>query len=72
MLRIVVKDGKAVEAKPVVTGFHVSNAVIVRGDYLYVSETQIDAKAKPAVSGVMRFKLSELEGPSRSPCRPTS
>jgi YD repeat-containing protein len=62
VLRIIVKDGKAVDVKPVVVGFHVSNAVVVRGDYLYVSETQIDKDAKPATSGVMRFKLGELDG----------
>ena len=61
VLKISVKDGKPVELKPVVTGFHVSNAVICRGGYLYVSETQIDAKSKPATSGVFRFKLDELE-----------
>jgi sugar lactone lactonase YvrE len=62
VLRIVMKDGKPTEIKPVVTGFHVSNAVICRDGHLYVSETQIDAKAKPATSGVFRFKLDELEG----------
>jgi len=67
VVRIVVKDGKPVEAVPVITGFHVSNAVVIRDGNLYVSETVIDAKAKPAVSGVMRFKLDELT--ARSPWR---
>ncbi len=62
VVRIVMKDGKPVEAKPVVTGFHVSNAVVVRDGFLYVSETQIDTKAKPSISGIMRFTLKELEG----------
>jgi sugar lactone lactonase YvrE len=62
VLKIVIKDGKPVEVKPVITGFHVSNAVICRDGCLYVSETQIDTKAKPATSGVFRFKLDELEG----------
>ncbi len=62
VLRIVMKDGKPAEIKPVITGFHVSNAVICRDGCLYVSETQIDKDAKPATSGVFRFKLDELEG----------
>ncbi len=62
VLRIVMKDGKPAGIKPVITGFHVSNAVICRDGCLYVSETQIDAEAKPATSGVFRFKLDELEG----------
>lgn len=62
VLRIVMKDGQPVDIKPVVTGTHVSNAVICHGDYLYVSDTQIDKTAKPAISGVLRFKLDELEG----------
>lgn len=59
VMRIAMKDGKPGEIVSVASGFNVSNAVIVRGDYLYVSETQIDAKAKPATSGVFRFKLGE-------------
>lgn len=62
VLRVVVKDGRAVDLVPVITGFHVSNAVIVRDGYLYVSETQIDTKSVPATSGVFRFKLDELNG----------
>ncbi len=60
VVRIVMKDGRPQKIVPVVTGFHVSNAVIVRDGYLYVSETQIDTEAKPATSGVFRFKLDEL------------
>jgi sugar lactone lactonase YvrE len=60
VLKIVMKDGKPVDLVPAVTGFHVSNAVICRDGYLYVSETQIDTKSTPATSGVFRFKLDEL------------
>lgn len=62
VLRIVVKDGKAVDVKPVVTGLHVANAVICHGGYLWVSDTQIDKTVKPGISGVVRFKLDELAG----------
>lgn len=61
VVRVVMKGGKPQEVVPVVTGFAVSNAVIVRDGYLYVSETQLDSKAKPALSGVFRFKLEELD-----------
>jgi sugar lactone lactonase YvrE len=61
VLRIAMQDGKPGEVTPVITGFHVSNAVIVRDGYLYVSETQIDTESKPATSGVFRFKLDDLE-----------
>jgi len=62
VLRISMKEGKPTGLKPVITGFHVSNAVICRGDSLYVSETQIDTSKSPATSGIMRFALSELDG----------
>jgi len=62
VLRIVMKDGQPVDIKPVVVGTHVSNAVICHGGYLYVSDTMIDKTVKPAISGVLRFKLDELDG----------
>jgi sugar lactone lactonase YvrE len=61
VLRITVVDGRPTVIEPVVTGFHVSNAVVYRDGHLYVSETQIDAKATPATSGVSRFALAEFE-----------
>jgi sugar lactone lactonase YvrE len=61
VMRIVMRDGQPRRIVPVVTGFTVSNAVIVRDGHLYVSETQIDPEAKPATSGVFRFALEELE-----------
>ncbi len=59
VVRIAIKDGRPTEVVSVATGLNVSNAVIVRDGHLYVSETQIDAKAKPSTSGVFRFKLGE-------------
>jgi sugar lactone lactonase YvrE len=61
VMRIMMKDGQPQEIMPAITGFHVSNAVICRDGYLYVSETQIDTEAKPATSGVFRFPLEDLE-----------
>ncbi len=72
LLRINIKDGKAVSCDVVVEGFIVSNAVIWHGDTVYVSETQlvVPAKAeegKPTpklISGVYAIKLSEWkDGP---------
>lgn len=60
VLRIAIENGQPVRIEPVVTGFHVSNAVIYRNGHLYVSETQIDTSAQPATSGVFRFSLDEL------------
>ncbi len=59
VMRIAMQDGKPTDLVTVASGFNVSNAVIVRDGYLYVSETQIDTAAKPAISGVFRFKLGE-------------
>ncbi len=60
LLRVVMKNGKAVRTEAVVTGFVMSNAVACHGDSVYVTETKIDPDAYPLPSGVYRFKLSEL------------
>lgn len=59
LVRIAIKKGKPVGVVPVVTGFNVSNAVAIRGDYVYVSETILEPNSQPLVSGVFRFKLGE-------------
>jgi len=59
VVRIVMKEGKPVDMIVVASGFTVSNAVEVRGDWLYVTETQIDTEAKPATSGILRFRIGE-------------
>jgi sugar lactone lactonase YvrE len=61
VLRIVMKDGQPERLEPAITGFHVSNAVICRDGYLFVSETQIDTESRPATSGVYRFPLETLD-----------
>ncbi len=62
LLRVVMKDGKAVKCEAVVTGFIMSNAVACYGDSVYVTETKIDPAVYPLQSGVYRFKYSELKG----------
>jgi len=61
LVRVVMKDGKAEKVEPLVTGFVMSNAVSCHGDSIYVTETKLDPKASPLLSGVYRFKLSELK-----------
>ena len=61
LLRVVMKDGKAVRVEAVVTGFVMSNGVAAKGDSIYVCETQLDLSQSPMPSGVYRFELSELD-----------
>ena len=62
LLRVVMKDGKAVKVEPVVIGFQMSNAVSCHKGYVYVTETMIDAGSWPLTSGVFRFKIAEFQG----------
>jgi sugar lactone lactonase YvrE len=61
VLRMTIKDGKAVKTATVVEGMQMANGIAVNGDYLYVNETDIDAEAKPMISGVYRFKIADLD-----------
>ena len=62
LLRIVMKDGKAVGCDVLVRGFIQSNAVSCYGDSVYVTETSLDLEADPMPSGVYRFRYSEFKG----------
>jgi len=62
LLRVIMKDGRAVETEVLVTGFLQSNAVSCHGDSVYVTETSLDLEADPMPSGVYHFKLSEFNG----------
>lgn len=57
VMRIVIKDGKPQEAVTVVSGMNVANAVAIKGDYVYVSETILVPDSKPLISGIFRFKI---------------
>ncbi len=64
LCRIVVENGKPVRSEVVVDGFFMSNAVACRKDCVYVTETNLgiaSEKNEPHLSGVYRFKLSELD-----------
>ncbi len=62
LLRVIMKDGQAVETEVLVTGFLQSNAVSCHGDSVYVTETSLDLEADPMPSGVYRFELAEFTG----------
>ncbi len=62
LLRVLMKNGKAVKCEAVVVGFIMSNAVSCHGDSVFVTETKLDPSAYPLRSGVYRFELAELQG----------
>ncbi len=64
LLRVRMEEGQPVGCDVAVDGFKLSNAVIWRGNYVYVSDTHFDLEDKPGMSGVYRFSLDEMnQGP---------
>lgn len=59
LLRVKVQDGKAVGCEVVVEGFKLANAVMFKGDAVYVSDTFFDLPDK-ALSGIYRIRLEEM------------
>jgi len=59
VMRIVMKDGQPQEAVTAVSGMNVANAVAIKGDYVYVSETILVPESKPLISGIFRFKIGD-------------
>ncbi|MCP4374920.1 MAG: hypothetical protein GY794_01870 [bacterium] len=64
LLKVTIKNGKAVKCESVVEGFNFSNAVACNGKSVFVTETSLGIKDDSGVhhSGVYRFDLSELNG----------
>jgi len=60
LIRINIKDGKAISSDVVVDGFKLSNAVIWKGTKIYVSDTFFDTPGKPGMSGIYQFSLAEM------------
>lgn len=60
IIRVNIKDGKPVSTDIVVVGTKLSNAVIWKDNYLYLSDTFFDVPDKPGMSGIWRFSLEEL------------
>ncbi len=69
LVRVVVKDGKAVDLVEVVDGFNVSNAVAIHDGHVYVTETILEPDSKPLISGVFRFKLGEEKVKLKTPLK---
>jgi DNA-binding beta-propeller fold protein YncE len=60
LIRIRIENGKPVGADVAVDGFKLSNAVMWKGNSVYVSDTYFDLPDKPGTSGIYRFTLKEL------------
>ena len=62
VLRVNIKaDGTAGKVDVVVEGTKLSNAVICRGNFVYVSDTFFDVPGKKGISGIWRFSMDELK-----------
>ena len=59
LLKVIVKDGKAVECMVAADGLKLANAVRWKGNNCYVSDTFFDVPGKD-YSGIWRFSLEEM------------
>lgn len=62
LMRIRMQNGKPTVAEPVVEGLRLANAVLWKGNTIYVTDSQWDTPEKPRESAILRFSLSELTG----------
>lgn len=60
VLRVVMKGGKAVKTEVAADGFKLSNAVMFRGNEMFVSDTFFDRADKPGMSGVYRIRMEDM------------
>jgi sugar lactone lactonase YvrE len=60
LLRVNIENGKPTTTDILVEGTKLSNAVIWKGDTLYLSDTFFDVPDKPGMSGIWSFSLEEL------------
>ena len=60
LMRITMKGGKVQAIKPVVTNFGLANAVVWKGNTIYVTDSQWDVPADTTGSAIFHFTLSEL------------
>ncbi|MFD2574537.1 SMP-30/gluconolactonase/LRE family protein [Spirosoma soli] len=60
LMRIRMQNGKVLGVDPVVTGFGLANAVVWKGNKIYVTDSQWDMPDNPKGSAVMHFTLDEL------------
>lgn len=62
LMRIRMQNGKPTTAEMVVEGLRLANAVVWKGNTIYVTDSQWDTPEKPRESAILRFSLSELNG----------
>jgi sugar lactone lactonase YvrE len=60
LLKVTMNGGKAEKCEVVAEGFNMSNGITVRGNALFVAETNLNAAGDVFKSGVYRFEISEL------------
>ncbi len=60
LMRIQMTNGKPGVIEPVVTGFGLSNAVVWKGNTIYVTDSQWDLPGNDNGSAIFRFTLDEL------------
>ena len=60
LMRVRIQNGKAAGVEPVVTGFGLSNAVVWKGNTIYVTDSQWDMPDNDKGSAVFHFTLDEL------------
>jgi len=61
LLRIVIEDGKPVRTEVAVDGFKLSNAVIWKGNDVFVSDTSFDIADKPGMSGIYKINIKDIQ-----------
>jgi DNA-binding beta-propeller fold protein YncE len=61
VIRVVMEDGKAVRTEVAAEGFKLANAVMFKGNDMYVTDTFFDRKDKPGTSGVYRIGMDEMK-----------
>ncbi|MCC3158954.1 SMP-30/gluconolactonase/LRE family protein [Hymenobacter sp. 15J16-1T3B] len=61
LMRVTVTNGKPGKVETVVDGFGLANAVVWKGNTIYVTDSQWDLPANDKGSAIMRFKLAELQ-----------
>jgi DNA-binding beta-propeller fold protein YncE len=60
LMRVTREDGQPTGVEVAVDGFMLSNAVIWKGDTVFVSDTFMDLPGTPGLSAVYKFSLEEL------------
>ncbi|MCC3152578.1 hypothetical protein Q3A66_05150 [Hymenobacter sp. BT770] len=60
LMRVQIKNGRPGKIEPVVDGFALANAVVWKGNTIYVTDSQWDMPDNDKGSAILRFSLAEL------------